>query len=43
VRGVYDGLKNDELEKLARDIKDLLKERKNPAVFNNSTFTNNPN
>jgi len=31
VRGVYDGLKNDELEKLARDIKDLLKERKNPA------------
>jgi len=43
VRGVYDGLKNDELEKLVRDIKDLLKERKNPAVFNNSTFTNNPN
>ena len=43
VRGVYDGLKNDELEKLARDIKDLLKERKTPTVFNNSTFTNNPN
>lgn len=43
VRGVYDGLKNDELEKLAGDIKDLLKERKTPTVFNNSTFTNNPN
>jgi len=43
VRGVYDGLKNDELEKLSKDIKDLLKERKTPTVFNNSTFTNNPN
>ena len=42
VRGVYDGLKNDELDKLNRDIKDLLKERKT-AVFSNSTFTNNPN
>ena len=43
VRGVYDGLKNEELDKLSTDIKDLLKERKDPAVFNNSTFTNNPN
>ena len=43
VRGVYDGLKKDELDKLTRDIKDLLKESKTPAVFNNSTFTNNPN
>ncbi|MCW3092267.1 MAG: SCO1/SenC family lipoprotein [Chitinophagaceae bacterium] len=43
VRGVYDGLKKDELDKLSRDIKDLLRERKTPAVFNNSTFTNNPN
>lgn len=43
VRGVYDGLKNDELDKLSRDIKDLLRERKDPTVFNNSTFTNNPN
>ena len=42
VRGVYDGLKNDELEKLSKDIKDLLKERKPGTVFN-STFTNNPN
>jgi protein SCO1/2 len=43
VRGVYDGLKNDELDKLTKDIKDLLRERKDPTVFNNSTFTNNPN
>ena len=43
VRGVYDGLKKDELDKLTRDIKDLLRESKTPAVFNNSTFTNNPN
>ncbi len=43
VRGVYDGLKKDELDKLSGDIKDLLKERKDPTVFNNSTFTNNPN
>lgn len=43
VRGVYDGLKKDELDKLSGDIKDLLKERKTPVVFNNSTFTNNPN
>ncbi|MDQ6722820.1 MAG: SCO family protein [Thermoproteota archaeon] len=43
VRGVYDGLKKDELEKLSRDIKDLLREKKSATVFNNSTFTNNPN
>jgi protein SCO1/2 len=43
VRGVYDGLKNDELEKLSKDIKSLLKETKTGIVFNNSTFTNNPN
>jgi protein SCO1/2 len=42
VRGVYDGLKNDEIEKLSKDINDLLKERKSGTVFN-STFTNNPN
>lgn len=43
VRGVYDGLKNDELDKISKDIKALLRESKTPAVFNNSTFTNNPN
>ena len=42
VRGVYDGLKNDELEKLSKDIKDLLRETRTGTVFN-STFTNNPN
>lgn len=43
VRGVYDGLKNDELDKLSKDIKDLLREKKTPATFNNSTFRNTPN
>jgi protein SCO1/2 len=43
VRGVYDALKMDEVDKLSRDIKDLLKEKKTPATFNNSTFRNTPN
>jgi protein SCO1/2 len=43
VRGVYDGLKNDEVEKLSKDIKDLLREKKSPQTFNNSTFRNTPN
>jgi protein SCO1 len=43
VRGIYDGLKNDELDKLSKDIKDLLRERTTGKVFNNSTFSNNPN
>lgn len=42
VRGVYDGLKKDEVEKLSRDIKELLKEKKTPTTFNNSTFRNSP-
>lgn len=42
VRGIYDGLKQDELQKLDGDIKELLKEKKDPTVFH-STFTNNPN
>ena len=42
VRGIYDGLKNDELEKLSKDIKSLLKETKSRTGFNNSTFSNNP-
>lgn len=42
VRGIYDGLKKDEIEKLEKDIKDLLKETQSKTVFN-STFTNNPN
>ena len=42
VRGIYDGLKNDEIDKLNTDIKDLLRERTSGKVFNNSTFSNNP-
>lgn len=36
--GVYDGLKNEELEKLKTDIKDLLKEKR--ANFVNGAFNN---
>jgi len=43
VRGVYDGLQKDELDKLSQDIESLLKETPTGKVFNNSTFTNNPN
>ncbi len=43
VRGVYDGLQKDELDKLSKDIASLLKETPTGKVFNNSTFTNNPN
>ena len=42
VRGVYDALKTDEIQKLEKDIEDLLKEN-DGKVFNNSPFTNNPN
>ncbi len=38
--GVYDALKEDEMKKLSKDIKDLLKETSNGFV--NSVFTNNP-
>jgi len=43
VRGVYDGLQKDELDKLSKDIASLLKETPTGKVYNNSTFTNNPN
>jgi protein SCO1/2 len=42
VRGVYDGLKKDEIDKLSGDIKELLKETKTRSNFNHSTFSNNP-
>ena len=42
VRGIYDGLKKDELDKLSGDIKELLKETKTRSGFNSSTFSNNP-
>jgi protein SCO1 len=41
VRGIYDGLKEDEVQKLLIDIKDLLKEKVTTKRFMNG-FTNNP-
>jgi len=43
VRGIYDGLKNDELDKLSTDIKELLKETKDPQARISSPFSNSPN
>lgn len=40
--GVYDALKEDEMKKLSKDIKDLLKESGGTNGFVNSVFTNNP-
>lgn len=41
VRGIYDGLKQTEINKLKEDIADLLKEKAS-AVFVNGIFSNNP-
>lgn len=41
LRGIYDGLQNDEIEKLKRDIKGLLKEKITSKRFMNG-FSNNP-
>lgn len=41
VRGIYDGLKEDEIQKLIVDIKDLLKEKITTKRFMNG-FSNNP-
>ncbi len=41
VRGIYDGLKEDEIEKLLGDIKGLLKEKVDHKRFMNG-FSNNP-
>jgi len=43
VRGIYDGLKQDELDKLSTDIGELLKETKDPQAGIGSPFSNNPN
>ena len=43
VRGIYDGLKKDELDKLSTDIGELLKETKDPQAGISSPFRNNPN
>lgn len=42
VRGIYDGLKESEIEKLEHDIKGLLKEKIDHKRFMNG-FSNNPN
>lgn len=42
VRGIYDGLKEDEIQKLMADIKGLLKEQVAPKRFMTG-FSNNPN
>ena len=41
VRGIYDGLKEDEVQKLMVDVKDLLKEKITSKRFMNG-FSNNP-
>ncbi len=41
VRGIYDGLKPDELERLEKDIEKLLKEPTDKGTFNHSLFNNN--
>ncbi|MEO5944884.1 MAG: SCO family protein [Ferruginibacter sp.] len=41
VRGIYDGLKEDEIQKLLKDIKSLLREKVDHKRFMNG-FSNNP-
>ena len=43
VRGIYDGLRQDELNKLSADIKELLKETPDARRGLISPFSNNPN
>jgi protein SCO1/2 len=40
--GVYDGLKEEDLQKLKSDIKDLLKEKTTSNNVSNNLFGNNP-
>jgi protein SCO1/2 len=42
VRGIYDGLKQDELDRLVADIQKLLTETHSGNVFNHSNFSGNP-
>ena len=42
VRGIYDGLVEEDIQKLFKDIKGLLKEKITPKRFMNG-FSNNPN
>ena len=41
VRGIYDGLNEGEIQKLLKDIKELLKEKVTSKRFMNG-FSNNP-
>ena len=43
LRGVYDVLREEELNKLSTDIKDLLRETKDPQAGISSPFSSNPN
>jgi protein SCO1/2 len=43
VRGIYDGLKNEELKKLQKDIQLVLNENYSGPRFVNGIFQNNPN
>jgi protein SCO1/2 len=43
LRGVYDGLREEELNKLSTDIKDLLRETKDPQAGISSPFSSSPN
>jgi protein SCO1 len=40
--GVYDGLKQEDLDKLKADIKTLLAEKAGSSSFSNNLFSNNP-
>ena len=42
VRGIYDGLKQEDLDRLQKDIEVLLKEPANEGTFNHSAFSNTP-
>jgi protein SCO1 len=42
VRGIYDGLNKEELKKLDKDIRLLLREKYNGPRFVNGIFQNNP-
>lgn len=42
VRGIYDGLKPEELDRLQKDVENLLKEPTDKSDFNHSASNNNP-
>ncbi len=42
VRGIYDGLKEQEIQKLLTDVASLIKEPEEKGKVNNSNFNNNP-